>query len=217
MSNIQKNSKKRVFENPVLEALVTSNPYATAATYGVIISTELFINARYGFVSDWGTGIALYLSGLFIWTFFEYLLHRYVFHFVAESKFVQKFHYLVHGFHHEYPRDEDHLFMPPLPGLLLGAIFTGFFFLFLNTWAFVFTAGFINGYMLYAAIHYSTHKFKPPKMLKNLWTHHSIHHYKHPDKAFGVSSPIWDYIFGTMPPAPKKQAQRAKVVSSSAK
>ncbi|RUA37305.1 MAG: fatty acid hydroxylase, partial [Bacteroidetes bacterium] len=26
-----------------------------------------------------------------------------------------------------------------------------------------------------------------------------IHHYKHPDKYFGVSSPIWDYIFNTVP------------------
>ncbi len=35
---------------------------------------------------------------------------------------------------------------------------------------------------------------------KYLWRHRSLHHYKHPDKAFGVSNTFWDSVFGTMPP-----------------
>ncbi|MEX2379667.1 MAG: sterol desaturase family protein, partial [Vicingaceae bacterium] len=45
----------------------------------------------------------------------------------------------------------------------------------------------------------------PPKnFLKQLWIHHSIHHYQEDDKAFGVSSPLWDYVFGTMPSKKRK-------------
>ncbi|MGB3618930.1 MAG: sterol desaturase family protein, partial [Catalinimonas sp.] len=32
-----------------------------------------------------------------------------------------------------------------------------------------------------------------------LWVHHSIHHFKDDERAFGVSSPLWDWVFGTMP------------------
>ena len=30
--------------------------------------------------------------------------------------------------------------------------------------------------------------------------HHHLHHHVYEEKAFGVSSPIWDFIFGTLPP-----------------
>ena len=35
--------------------------------------------------------------------------------------------------------------------------------------------------------------------LKTLWVHHAIHHYKDDTRAYGVSSPLWDWILGTMP------------------
>lgn len=208
MAQEKTTTKATVFNNPLLEALIKSSPGMTAFTYLSIITIELIINGYNGFVSSWQTGILLYVSGIFTWTLAEYLLHRYVFHWIADAPLQQKFHYLVHGFHHDHPIDEDHLFMPPLPGYLLGALFTGIFYLFLGTWAFVFTAGFINGYMMYAAIHYSTHKFKAPRLLKGLWRHHNLHHYRYPDKAYGVSSPLWDIIFGTMPPKPERHRRQ---------
>jgi sterol desaturase/sphingolipid hydroxylase (fatty acid hydroxylase superfamily) len=43
------------------------------------------------------------------------------------------------------------------------------------------------------------HAFQPPKnFFKVLWVNHSIHHYKDGEVVFGVSSPLWDYIYGTM-------------------
>jgi sterol desaturase/sphingolipid hydroxylase (fatty acid hydroxylase superfamily) len=34
---------------------------------------------------------------------------------------------------------------------------------------------------------------------KHLWIHHALHHYQQPDAAYGVSSPLWDFFFKTMP------------------
>ena len=34
--------------------------------------------------------------------------------------------------------------------------------------------------------------------MKQLWINHAVHHYKDGNAVFGVSSPLWDYIFGTM-------------------
>ncbi len=212
MAKIKK--KATVFENPFLETLIKSSPGITAFTYLSIISAEFFINWYYGFIQSWQAGILLYLLGLFFWSFSEYFLHRYLFHWVEESPIQKKFHHLVHGFHHEHPLDEDHLFMPPIAGYLLGLLFTLLFSIVLRISTFVFTAGFITGYMIYAGIHYSTHKFKAPKHLKALWRHHHLHHYRYPDKAFGVSSRLWDYVFMTMPPKPaKKQKQEVDALA----
>jgi len=48
-------------------------------------------------------------------------------------------------------------------------------------------------------IHYATHHFpmRSP-VAKYLKRHHMMHHYKDPDTRFGVSSPLWDKVFGTM-------------------
>ncbi len=45
------------------------------------------------------------------------------------------------------------------------------------------------------------HAFQPPKnSLKLLWLNHSIHHYKEDEHIlYGVSSPVWDYVFGSVP------------------
>ena len=58
---------------------------------------------------------------------------------------------------------------------------------------------------LYLAIHYIVHAYQPPKnVLKALWINHGIHHYKDDEHAYGVSSPLWDILLGTMPTKRKK-------------
>jgi sterol desaturase/sphingolipid hydroxylase (fatty acid hydroxylase superfamily) len=48
--------------------------------------------------------------------------------------------------------------------------------------------------------HYATHHFPMRRgILKFLKRYHMQHHYKTPDQRFGVSSPLWDVVFGTFP------------------
>ncbi len=64
--------------------------------------------------------------------------------------------------------------------------------------ALIFFPGFILGYLLYASMHYAIHAWHPPfKWLKPIWRNHHLHHYKNDDLGFGVSSHIWDKVFGT--------------------
>ena len=64
--------------------------------------------------------------------------------------------------------------------------------------AFMFFPGFILGYLLYASMHYAIHAWHPPfKWMKPIWRNHHLHHYKNDEKGFGVSSHIWDKVFGT--------------------
>jgi sterol desaturase/sphingolipid hydroxylase (fatty acid hydroxylase superfamily) len=61
--------------------------------------------------------------------------------------------------------------------------------------------GFLLGYLAYDLIHYVTHHFpmRKGRILRFLKRHHMLHHYKTPDQRFGVSSPFWDWVYGTWP------------------
>ena len=70
----------------------------------------------------------------------------------------------------------------------------------MGDFVFAFLPGFLVGYASYLFVHYIVHAYAPPKnFFKALWVNHSIHHYKDNTVVFGVSSPLWDYVFRTMP------------------
>jgi sterol desaturase/sphingolipid hydroxylase (fatty acid hydroxylase superfamily) len=197
------NAKGVMFKSPVLEAFTRTSPTITLCLYIPIMVTLLYLG-NHILNLTLGKALTWYFSGFFSWTLLEYFLHRYLFHFVDEREWTKKLHYMLHGIHHDYPRDEERLFMPPLPGLLYTSVFLSVFWLFFGKFALYFMPGLMNGYLLYSFTHWAMHKYQAPKYLAALWRHHNMHHYRYPDKAFGVSSPFWDRIFGTMPPDPTK-------------
>ena len=137
------------------------------------------------------------------WTLYEYIHHRYLNHiddFFPNSKLAQRIGYMSHGIHHEYPRDLERLVFPPAFGVIALSLYTALIWLVIGSYSFFFMPGFVVGYVLYSFVHVSVHKTHIPRWLKPLYKHHAIHHYKHPDKAFGVSTTLWDRVFRTMPP-----------------
>lgn len=190
---------RALFKNPLLEKLTRTHIAAPLIIF-TLISGGLMI---YGFQNDLITAVntpLLFIGGLLAFTLIEYVMHRFVFHLQPKNEKQEKFAYTVHGVHHDYPKDKDRLAMPPPLSVILATLF---FFLFewvMGDLVFAFLPGFLMGYALYLWVHYMVHAFKPPKnFLKIFWVHHGIHHYKDPENAFGVSSPFWDVVFGTMP------------------
>jgi sterol desaturase/sphingolipid hydroxylase (fatty acid hydroxylase superfamily) len=193
-----------IFKNSFLESLTKTTLISNIIVYGTVVILLIY-NALYIEKIEFTTFISLFTFALFFWTFAEYILHRFVFHWINENKFVQRFHFIMHGSHHLYPKDTERLLMPPVPGLLMATMLFAFFYVIFTligypnyTWGFF--PGFFLGYLLYSFLHRATHVIKPPKQFKFLWKHHSLHHYKYPNKAFGVSNTLWDHVFGTMPP-----------------
>lgn len=195
-----KHSGKRMFQNPILELLSKTGPAMMTSFHLILITWLLYRGWTIHHYSGLWPFVAVFLGGFVVWTFAEYMLHRYVFHFVRDNKLVQIFHYTLHGYHHSEPNDSNRLFMPPIPAALFLLAFYGLFYLIMGNLASVFLAGFEFGYLIYSNMHYRVHTSKPPKLLKPLWKHHVMHHFKYPDKAFGVSSRFWDRVFQTMPP-----------------
>jgi sterol desaturase/sphingolipid hydroxylase (fatty acid hydroxylase superfamily) len=147
-----------------------------------------------------------FLVGLFLWTITEYTLHRFLFHFRARNPLQERLLFLFHGVHHAQPQAKTRLVMPPVLSIPLALIFLGLFYLIFSAipgaghWLYPTFSGFIGGYLIYDITHYATHHFPMRSgYLKFIKRYHMQHHYKTPNARFGVSSPLWDYVFNTHP------------------
>jgi sterol desaturase/sphingolipid hydroxylase (fatty acid hydroxylase superfamily) len=201
---INNQGQAKIFDNPILESLSKTRPWVIYAIYLPLCSYSLYYSySSLGYSA--GFIAVLFFVGIFSWTFFEYIAHRFLFHYEATSPLGKRIVYIFHGTHHEYPRDKERLFMPPVPSVVFALIvFCIIYVLFLlfsgsGNHAFIFFPGFITGYLMYVSVHYAIHRYPPPKRFKALWRNHHLHHYKYPDHGFGVSSTLWDHIFGTVP------------------
>ncbi len=177
--------------------LTKTHPLVIWGIYLPIAVGLMYYSSRLGY-ETWKIAALFFAGGLF-WTFFEYIMHRFVFHYAAESERAKKFIYIMHGNHHHYPRDKERLFMPPVPSLILSSVIFFLQYLAIEKLAFMFFPGFIIGYLMYGTMHYAIHAWNPPfKWMKPLWRNHHLHHYKDEGKGYGVSSTLWDHVFGTM-------------------
>ena len=166
-----------------------------------------FTSVTRGFSGALITG--LFAAGLLIWTFVEYSMHRWVFHYEPRSRWGKQLHFMLHGVHHDYPNDASRLVMPPAVSLPLAALFYLLFLLLFGRFAPAIFAGMITGYLFYDTLHYATHHFT---LRRGVWLwlkkYHLRHHYRDDRAGYGVTSPLWDYVFGTKA-APEEQASAA--------
>ena len=208
---IHNKGQATLFQNPALEFLTKTHPLVIWGLYlPVIIGFSYYGASKFGLPA--GRIAILFVGGMFFWTFFEYIMHRWVFHMIAESERAQRFIYVMHGNHHHFPRDKERLFMPPVPSLIISATIFALMFLAARENAFVFFPGFIFGYLLYGSMHYAIHAWNPPfKWMKPLWRNHHLHHYKDEHRGFGVSITLWDHVFGTMFDLKKEKEDKEKV------
>jgi sterol desaturase/sphingolipid hydroxylase (fatty acid hydroxylase superfamily) len=104
----------------------------------------------------------------------------------------------MHGVHHDYPNDAKRLVMPPVISIPLAIIFYLVFALLFGNAAPAIWAGLVAGYVCYDSIHYAIHHFPMRSgILNRLKQHHLRHHFHDDHSGFGVSSPLWDYVFRT--------------------
>jgi len=143
--------------------------------------------------------LALALGGYALWTLFEYWLHRLVFHFEPEKGLGARFHWIIHGVHHDHPNDPLRLVMPPAVSVpLAAAVFGALYLIFGTTHAPAIAAGFFAGYLVYDMTHYYLHHFRPRGRLgRVLRERHMRHHFQDDTRGFGISAPYWDDVFGT--------------------
>ena len=151
-------------------------------------------------------------AGWFVWTFTEYSLHRFLFHYHPSTERFKRLFFMMHGVHHAQPLCKTRLVMPPPVSIPLALVCYGLFrlvigsFLHAPVWFDPVFAGFLGGYIWYDMTHYTLHHGRTKNAYLAMCRYqHMQHHGTCPNMRFGVSIPLWDYVFGTMPKAaPKK-------------
>jgi len=128
-------------------------------------------------------------AGLALWTAVEYAMHRIVLHRLAP-----------HYQHHDEPETLAYIFAP----LWLSGVSAVVLFVLLGFAAGSFQRGAlveaatVSGYLLYEALHVRMHSaVAGGPLLRALRKHHFYHHFADDSRCYGVTTPIWDYIFRT--------------------
>jgi dihydroceramide fatty acyl 2-hydroxylase len=188
-----------LFENRFLDFFSRVHPAVPALIFVPVIGLCLWTGIDRG--QSALTAVLLVAGGLAVWTLTEYWLHRLLFHWQPSFRYGDRLHFIIHGVHHDHPNDPLRLVMPPAVSIPLAALFFWAFTLIFGTpAAYPLFAGFIAGYLFYDYTHYHVHHHTPTTTLgKRLREQHMRHHFQDHHYGFGVSSPLWDVVFRTLP------------------
>jgi sterol desaturase/sphingolipid hydroxylase (fatty acid hydroxylase superfamily) len=204
------NQPIRLFRSDVLEFFSHARPVTVVVIWGPV--ALFFLGQSLWRAGPWRTGSCA-LAGWFVWTLVEYLMHRFFFHYHPKTEKLKRVFFLVHGVHHAQPLCRTRLVMPPAISIPLGVTFYGVFHVMFDLllvrplWFSPVFSGFVIGYIAYDLMHYTLHHARAKGgYMAMCRRQHMRHHGTCPGMRFGVSSPVWDYVFGTMPKSREKRS-----------
>lgn len=194
----------RMFDNALLERFSRIHPSTPFIAWVPVIVFMLYRSISRGALTGLET-LGWFALGWLSWSLLEYVLHRFLFHMFENDPKHARTHFLLHGVHHDYPTDKDRLVMPLLVNQPVGwVVCFGLIALLGTVRAEPIFAGFALGYLGYDGIHFWLHRYNQKSRIGKWMKHHHMrHHYMDHSGGFGVSSPLWDLVFGTMPKAKK--------------
>lgn len=188
-------SRIKLFESRWLEQQTTISAPAFIALWAMVLP---FIAYSALGTARWTTAMGLVIAGTVAWTLTEYGLHRYLFHWRANSRLMKRLVYILHGNHHSVPDDPGRNLMPPIVSLPVGGVIWTMMLSMLGPrggWLFL---GFITGYVIYDLLHYACHqKTMTGPLLRKFKTHHLRHHYSRKHGNYAITAIIWDSLFRT--------------------
>ncbi len=181
-----------------------SPPLVPVLVYAPLLAGAVAWNLSIGLRPwEWPAHLA---AGLFLWTLIEYLMHRWIFH---GSVLPVKTRDGLHLAHHVAPTAPEKIVAKPWFSLSIATGIWAILFAVLRSapLASLTMTGVILGYLSYEFVHYGVHT-RPGEVGGLRWwrRNHFYHHFQEPARAFGVTSPIWDFVFRTtkalpVPPA----------------
>ncbi|CAN6465218.1 unnamed protein product [Victoria cruziana] len=198
----------RFFENEILEFLTKTAWWVIPVTWLPFVCYFLMKSIWMGHTPL--QVASMVVAGIFVWTLIEYTLHRFLFHIKTKSYWGNTMHYLLHGCHHKHPMDGLRLVFPPAATAIL-------LFPFWNLVKLISTpttqpglfGGGLLGYVFYDITHYYLHHGQPSQeALKSLKKYHLNHHFRIQNRGFGITSSLWDKVFGTLPTTKSMDKQR---------
>jgi 4-hydroxysphinganine ceramide fatty acyl 2-hydroxylase len=196
----QINYSARFFESDFCEALTKTYWWTPPVVWFPVSALMIYFSNVSASEKMWIFGL-----GLLTWTLFEYVFHRFVFHCeesLPENRYFMVLHFFTHAVHHYFPFDPLRLAMPPVMFAILATPTWMLFNIFVPTNPLLpFFAGIFVGFTLYDLMHFYLHHGAEKSQfehVRRMRTYHAIHHYKEPNKGYGVTTKFWDRVFGTL-------------------
>jgi sterol desaturase/sphingolipid hydroxylase (fatty acid hydroxylase superfamily) len=168
--------------------------YSDFVVYPAVITALAIVGLADATWAELGEWLCAGMAGLVFWTLVEYLLHRAVLH--GRTYFAP-----LHGQHHASPL--AFIGTPPwisVPVLCVTVLVPGAWLLGFDV-ADGLTVGVMLGYWWYGVVHHIIHHHpnsSSPSYFNSLRAWHMRHHYSPKSGNFGVTTPIWDHVFGTV-------------------
>jgi dihydroceramide fatty acyl 2-hydroxylase len=193
-----------MFESDFLDLFSRTHPIVVPILY-VPAAAVAFVWSMTRSGQSFVATLGLSVAGFLFWSLVEYWLHRLVFHWQMPTRIGARIHFLIHGVHHQWPRDKYRLVFPPGASIPLYLLFMALFRVTLGRAGWGVLSGFVVGYMFYDLTHYFLHHITPRTAYgRRLRRNHMLHHFKTPSVRFGVSNMVWDRVFGTRGEAPRR-------------
>lgn len=189
-------TRVRLFRSDFFEWFSKVHPTTPFVIYVPVITGALILGAMHSSLSMSAMPLT-FVAGFMTWTFTEYFLHRFVFHYEPRSKWGQRISYIIHGVHHDDPRDPLRLVMPPIISILFATAAYGLGFIICGYESLYFVSGWALGYLYYDFTHYAIHRTHGFRGFGFQRTNHLIHHFKASHRCYGVTSTFWDHVFRT--------------------
>jgi len=189
----------RLFKYDFMERFTRTSVTAVIFVWLPVSCAALVFGAR-ELQMSYGAVAGYIVAGISAWTLVEYMLHRFVFHLDRWIPASGKLCFLIHGCHHADPTDASRDIMPPAGSApLMGMALAVSICLLGLAGGLLFFGGFSIAYLVYDVTHYGCHQWQLPGRLGGyLRRYHLLHHYRDEERHFGVTSPFWDWIFGTL-------------------
>lgn len=188
-------TRLKLFGNAWAESLTVVSARTFTVLWAAALSGLLW--AAWGTTSPAAT-IGLILAGWALWTFCEYALHRWVFHWEPSSALLRQFVFIMHGNHHAVPNDPLRNLMPPIVSVPVALLIGTGFVAAIGAPGLWLLLGFVAGYVAYDLVHYSCHQWPMKgRLARVLKTHHMRHHYLHGENNFAITGIMWDHLFRT--------------------
>ncbi len=167
--------------------------YSDFVVYPTVIVGLAAVGVVHSTWADRAEWFCVGLVGFVIWTLAEYVLHRSVLH--RQTYFAP-----MHGQHHAAPL--AFLGTPSWISVSVLSLVIG-----VPAWRWLgfnladgLTVGVMLGYWWYGVVHHVIHHHANStshSYFNELRAWHMRHHYSPKSGNFGVTTPIWDYVFGT--------------------
>ena len=193
MDTLRKTKRERHLEINKIEL------YRPFVFYTVILAGLNIAAVKSGELSLPRTG-AFFFLGLFIWGLYEYVVHRWVLHREPGANGLDLPGNRTHLKHHADPLSLERLNVQLSESLPVSVVYCLIAWAATGSWqsmTYLYT-GLMVGYFFYEYLDFQAHHgMSRSRFVRYFRKYHLLHHHYDAKVRYGVTSPLFDYLFGT--------------------